>query len=266
MECFTNLRIVADLLFDGKTPYERRFGQPFKGPIIPFCSLVEYHPKLRRTSQESVNLERKSYLDCSSDTHRTRGEFGKGDVLIADLETLEMMDASEIHSKKIQCKRSDISQRKSRIDFSNRIWTNQTLCRRSRLQNIHLDTALIFLENQKGLFHHLTTRFRIPVKQLMIFGPCQETSYTVITLNPESSFTRREKNPLSFPLKYIGVSRNTRTNLDVKQEKRIDDYWNIDWSRDLSDPWTGFTQFLICWKKNLQTDLCGPGRDERENS
>ena len=23
---------------------ERRFGQPFKGPIIPFGSLVEYHP------------------------------------------------------------------------------------------------------------------------------------------------------------------------------------------------------------------------------
>ena len=31
--------------------------------------------------------------------------------------------------------------------------------------------------------------------------------------------------------------------MDVKQEKRINDYWNIDGSRDLSDPWTGFTQF-----------------------
>ena len=28
----------------------------------------------------------------------------------------------------------------------------------------------------------------------MIFGPCQEASYTAITLNPESNFTRREKN------------------------------------------------------------------------
>ena len=34
----------TDLLSDGKTPYERRFGQPFEGPIIPFGSLVEYHP------------------------------------------------------------------------------------------------------------------------------------------------------------------------------------------------------------------------------
>ena len=44
------------------------------------------------------------------------------------------------------------------------------------------------------------------------------------------------------PLKYNDVSRTTHTNLDVKQEKRNDDYWNIDGSRDLSDPWTGFTQ------------------------
>ena len=41
--CYTYLRNVTDLLSDGKTPYERRFGRPFKGPIIPFGSLVEYH-------------------------------------------------------------------------------------------------------------------------------------------------------------------------------------------------------------------------------
>ena len=44
MECCTYLRNVADLLSDGKTPYERRSGQPFKGPINPFGPLVEYCP------------------------------------------------------------------------------------------------------------------------------------------------------------------------------------------------------------------------------
>ena len=39
MECCTYLRNVTDLLSDGKTPYERRVGQPFEGPIIPFGSL-----------------------------------------------------------------------------------------------------------------------------------------------------------------------------------------------------------------------------------
>ena len=51
------------------------------------------------------------------------------------------------------------------------------------------------------------------------------------------------------PLKCIDVSRSTHTNLDVKQEKRIDDYWNIDGSRDLSDSWTGFTQFSLLDEK-----------------
>ena len=54
------------------------------------------------------------------------------------------------------------------------------------------------------------------------------------------------------PMKYIDVSRTTHTNLDVKQEKRIDDYWNIDGSRDLSDPWTGFTQFTLLEEKPLE--------------
>ena len=39
---------------------------------------------------------------------------------------------------------------------------------------------------------------------------------------------REESFPI--PLKYIDVTRTTHTNLDVKQEKRIDDYWNIDGS------------------------------------
>ena len=33
----------GSFLYGGKTPYERRFGQPFKGPSIPFGSLVEYY-------------------------------------------------------------------------------------------------------------------------------------------------------------------------------------------------------------------------------
>ena len=44
MECYTYLRNVTNLLSDGKTPYERRFEQPFNGPIIPSGPYVEYYP------------------------------------------------------------------------------------------------------------------------------------------------------------------------------------------------------------------------------
>ena len=76
MECYTYLRNVTDLLPDGKTPYERCFGQPFEGPIIPFRSLVEYH-RITAKDQSRIHQFGKSYLDCSSDTLCTRGEFGK---------------------------------------------------------------------------------------------------------------------------------------------------------------------------------------------
>ena len=58
---------------------------------------------------------------------------------------------------------------------------------------------------------------------------------------------REESFPI--PKKCIDVSRTTHTNLDVKQEKRTDDFWNIDASRDLSDPWTGFTQITLLEEK-----------------
>ena len=43
-------------------------------------------------------------MDGSSDTLCTREGIWKGDVLIADLQELETMDASEIHSKRLNAK------------------------------------------------------------------------------------------------------------------------------------------------------------------
>ena len=51
------------------------------------------------------------------------------------------------------------------------------------------------------------------------------------------------------PLKYIEVTRSTHTDLDLLQEKRIDDYWNFDSSKHLSDSWRGFTKFTLLKEK-----------------
>ena len=78
MECFTYLRNIQDLLSDGKTPYERRFGATIiKHRLFHLVHWLSVTLSLRKTSQESINLERKSYLDCSSDTLCTRVEFGR---------------------------------------------------------------------------------------------------------------------------------------------------------------------------------------------
>ena len=51
-----------------------------------------------------------------------------------------------------------------------------------------------------------------------------------------------------FPLKYIDVTRTTHTSQDVLLEKHIEDYWNVDGEKELSDVWTGFTGFILLRK------------------
>ena len=101
MECYTYLRNVTDLLSDGKTPYERRFGQPFKRPIVPFGSLVEYYPITAKDQSRIHQLGKRVLPGLFLGYALYAGGIWKGDVLIADLEELETMDASEIYSKRL---------------------------------------------------------------------------------------------------------------------------------------------------------------------
>ena len=104
MECHTYLRNVTDLLSDGKTPYERRSGQPFKGPIIPFGSLVEYHPTTAKDQSRIHQFGKKVLPGLFLGYALYAGIIRKGDVLVADLEELETMEASEIYSKRLNAK------------------------------------------------------------------------------------------------------------------------------------------------------------------
>ena len=74
---------------------------------------------------------------------------------------------------------------------------------------------------------------------------------------------REESFPI--PLKNIDVSRTTHTNLDVKQEKRIDDYRNIDGSRDLSDPGQVSLK-LLYWKKTSKWIYVVQGETDKDAS
>ena len=58
---------------------------------------------------------------------------------------------------------------------------------------------------------------------------------------------KEETSPI--PLKYIDVTRATYTNLDVLEERRTDDYWNVDANLNLSDSWKGFTKFTLLKEK-----------------
>ena len=117
MECYTYLRNVQDLLSDGKMPCERRFGKPFKGPIIPFGSLVEYYSISAKDQSRIHQFGKKVLPGIFLRYALYAGGIWKGDVLVADFEELETMDSSEIYAKKTQCERGDISPKNGKIIF-----------------------------------------------------------------------------------------------------------------------------------------------------
>ena len=131
------------------------------------------------------------------------------------------MDASEIYSKRLSAKEVIFPKEKGEFIFpiaDGRIKTlggdldlrTSTLVRHRPFQgegNQELGTSTLIRERPiRGESHvHILgeSEGSLPPPQdsfldageaINSFGPCQETSFSAITLNPESNFTRREKN------------------------------------------------------------------------
>ena len=95
MECYCCLRNIQDLLSDGKTLYERRFGMPCHGPVIPFWSNGRISPYFceRPVATASVRLESLARYLSPLCMWRESG-----------IEELEEMDASELHARRLNAK------------------------------------------------------------------------------------------------------------------------------------------------------------------
>ena len=256
MECYTYLRHVTDLLSDVKTPYERRFGKPLKGPTIPFGSLVEYHPITAKDQSRIHQSGKKVLPGLFLGYPLYAGGIWKGDVLISDLEELETMDASEIYSKRLNAKEVIFPQEGEFIFpiADGRIKTlgedqalrTSTLVRHRPIQwEGHND----FLGESGGSLPQPQDSLPDAGEAMNDFWSMSGNFIFLHHVEPIVKLYSPSAESFPIPLKYIDVSRTTHTNLDVKQEKRIDDYWNIDGSRDLSDPWTGFTRFTLLEEK-----------------
>ena len=230
----------------GKRPMKDGLGNHF---LVRFFHLV-------RASRESINLERKSHLDCSSDMHCTKGvwEFGK---VTADLEELETVDGSEFRSKRLNTKDVifpkeegefilPIADGRSKTLGGGQDLRTSTLVRHRPIQG---ERNIDFLGESEGVFPLPQDSLTDAGEAINVF--CSMSGNFICRHHVESRvklYSPREES-FPIPLKYIDVSSITRTNLDVKQEK-LDDYWNIDGSGDLSDPWTGFTQFTLFGRKS----------------
>ena len=188
MECHCNLRNIQDLLSDGKTPYERRFGIPFNHPVIPFGAMVEYH------------------LISAKDLSRLH-QFGPKVILVADIEELKQMDASEIYAKRLNAKEVLTPMSGEKFIFP---IADGTVKLSGGDQDLRTSTFIwdrpdrgeeqgIFEENQTELLQpYFKTHRCMMVKLDMISGPFQAILFTVITWKRESNCTCREQNHSQF--------------------------------------------------------------------
>ena len=72
----------------------------FQRTDYSICSLVEYHPQTAKDPSRIHQFGKKVLPGLFLGYALYAGRIWKGDVLVADLEELEAMDASEIYSEK----------------------------------------------------------------------------------------------------------------------------------------------------------------------
>ena len=232
MECYTYLRNVTDLLSDEKTPYERRFGQPFKGPIIPFGSLIEYHPVTAKDQSRIHQFGQKVLPGLFLGYALYGRRIWKGDILVADFEELETMDASEIYSGRLNAKEVIFPPKweihfpvaDGRIKF---IGGDQELRTSTLIRDhpIRGEGQRDFLGESEG------SPPSPPQDSYPDAGEARNDFWSMSGnfiyrhhVEPRVKLYSPREESFPVPLKYIDVSRTTHTNLYVMQERRIDDY------------------------------------------
>ena len=181
------------------------------------------------------------------------GGIWKGDILVADIEELETMDASEIYSKRLTAKEVTFPKENGKFIFpaadgriklsgGDQELRTPTLLREHQIRGeSHRD----FLGESERSLPPPQDSFPDAGDAINDFWSMSGNFKYRHHVEPRVKLYSPREESFPVPLKYIDVSRTTRTNLDVMQERRIDDYCNIDGSRDLSDSWTGFTQFTL---------------------
>ena len=206
---------------------------------------------LRRSSQGSTSLVRKWYRECSSDMHWSREESGKEICLVADIEDLENLDAWEIHARRLNAKEV-ITQRGMKIvyfpiedgsaKFWKRLWSPRihskarTTCKewRSQRRTSRKPTEVSTDRNK---------RWRWSPQWLLVNGRDFVHRHHVEPRVLNS--TCRQKKHHQSHWNILTWPELRTQNLDVLQESRTDDNWNVDVERNLPDLWKGFTKFTL---------------------
>ena len=110
MDCYCFLRCVHDKISANQTAFEKRFEQPFKGPIIPFGAQIEYKPSQQTDIQRLHQFGKKMLAGIFIGYAQHTGGGWTGDLNIIDWQQVEFAtSSSEIHSKRFKAAEVEIT-------------------------------------------------------------------------------------------------------------------------------------------------------------
>ena len=190
------------------------------------------------------------------------------DSLTADLEDLETLDASDIYPRWIKAKGVLISQKDDEFVFPVADGTANLSGRGCKFR------APTLKRKQTTRSEDLSVEFQSELEESQPAEPTDDAEargdfwsirgdviYRHHT-EPRVQLHVPKEETFPIPLKYNDVTGSTHADLDVN------DYWNVDSCKHVSDSWRGFTKFTLL-KENpssTQQDTCGPGKEIDKDS
>ena len=223
VECYCHLQNIQDLLSGEKTPHERRFGMPFNGAVLPFRAMVEYHP-ISAKDQSFLHQFRSNVLPGMFLGYASYAEgIWKGDIVVADTEEVEEMDASELHASRLNAKEVSTLMKGDNFtlpvaDGTRPPWSGIVRTRRGTRNSSR--------RIRRTLFSNPTSRWQ---KWFLVYHKEVETSFFPVAdgtvkilaasgkfhLHPGSSGTRRRTRNSSRKVRWIRFSNPTSRRLDA---------------------------------------------------
>ena len=210
---------------------------------------------LLRTSRDSISSAQKScqiFLSCALYAEG----IWKGDIMVADLQELEEMDASELHARRLIAKGVLTPQRSGNFIFPVADGTVKIFGRGQRLRTSTLTRDRPERGQEQEILQGKSDELHSPTPlQDDSTGDDEEAKNDFWTIRgefiyrphvvPRVKLYMPKEETFPYSDEVHRRFQNYRFFFDVMMEKHVEDYWNVDGERELSVAWTGFTRFIL---------------------
>ncbi|MHC4952052.1 MAG: integrase catalytic domain-containing protein, partial [Planctomycetota bacterium] len=276
MMCFCFLRNVCLVLETGETAYKERFGSNFSGPLIPFGAQVQYLPITHADKTQQHAFGNKMRRGIFLGYVQQAGGGWNGDLYVADWDQIASAEhLSDIHFKRFKSTEvtpyreggsfifpiaaGALRQPGSSPDQSdnpdpfNRAGGNPRQDSNDdegdddwkELEPFDLEEEAVQKTDPDAKHQHKPKDEDPSLQDFWSFNGEVLTRHHVV---PRSSLFVPSDPESPIPTKFLDVLRTTFTDLGNEEENQINDYWNVQGNRVLSDNWVGKTNIPILRK------------------